>query len=316
MASKTFRILFVTDLHGSEKCWRKFLEVGNRFKVDCMIAAGDLTGKVIAPIIRIEENLHKCRIFGHEYELHNENEIAIMEQKIRDTGYYPYRCNLKRAEELNENKKELDKLFDELMRESVKKWLDLTTDKIDKNVRLIVNPGNDDRFVVDDIIEEHEGLIYPLGKVVHLNDKYEMVSCEWVNITPWNSPRECSEEELMKKLEKEIGRLNHFENAVFNFHAPPYDTSLDKAPKVGKDLKPVTMLGMPQTESVGSRSVKDVIEKYQPFMGLHGHIHESSGKQKIGRTVCLNPGSEYASGLLRFLLIALNKKVEYWPREF
>jgi Icc-related predicted phosphoesterase len=56
---------------------------------------------------------------------------------------------------------------------------------------------------------------------------------------------------------------------------------------------------------VGSTAVRKIIEKYQPLLGLHGHIHESAGFVRIGRTQCLNPGSEYAEGILRGFLVEI-----------
>ena len=60
--------------------------------------------------------------------------------------------------------------------------------------------------------------------------------------------------------------------------------------------------------SVGSIAVRAAIEKYQPLLGLHGHIHESRSAQKIGRTLCINPGSEYGEGVLRGILLELSSK--------
>jgi len=58
---------------------------------------------------------------------------------------------------------------------------------------------------------------------------------------------------------------------------------------------------------VGSKSIRDAIEKHQPLLGLHGHIHESRGSFKIGRTICVNPGSEYTEGILRGTIANLDK---------
>lgn len=309
----TTSILYATDVHGSEKCWKKFLRTGKRYKPDIMLMGGDLTGKVIAPIIKLKPNLHTCHLFGHKYELHDEKEIKRIEGLIRETGYYPYRCSLEEAQELGANKKKLDDLFDKLMEASTERWLKMVD--ISKETKVIVNPGNDDRFVIDHVIQESENVIYPLHKVVDLDEKHEMISCEWVNSTPWNSPRECSEKELMKKLEPEVARLDHFENAIFNFHCPPYDTVLDVAPKLDKTLKPKTFLGKPKMENVGSKSVRELIEKHQPLMGLHGHIHESAGRQELGKTTCINPGSDYTSGILYACLIKIDAKIYHFPME-
>jgi len=149
-------------------------------------------------------------------------------------------------------------------------------------------------------------VINPEEKVVPVDDKHEMISTGYTNITPWNCPRDVSEEELAKKIENMTSKVTNMKNCIFNFHCPPYDSSIDSAPKLDKDLKPAVspggeMLMIP----VGSTAVRAAIEKYQPLLGLHGHIHESRGTAKIGRTLCLNPGSEYGEGILRGALITL-----------
>lgn len=58
-------------------------------------------------------------------------------------------------------------------------------------------------------------------------------------------------------------------------------------------------------KSVGSVAVREAIEQYQPLIGLHGHIHESRGATRIGRTVCVNPGSEYGEGILRGVIVEI-----------
>jgi Icc-related predicted phosphoesterase len=73
-------------------------------------------------------------------------------------------------------------------------------------------------------------------------------------------------------------------------------------------LKPVVKGGAVLMESVGSEAVRRVIERHQPMLSLHGHIHESRGAIKIGRTLCVNPGSEYADGTLVGALIELNAR--------
>jgi uncharacterized protein len=65
-------------------------------------------------------------------------------------------------------------------------------------------------------------------------------------------------------------------------------------------------VGEPKMIPVGSTAVRDAILKYQPMLALHGHIHESSGIRKLGTTTLVNPGSEYAEGILRGALIDLD----------
>jgi len=59
---------------------------------------------------------------------------------------------------------------------------------------------------------------------------------------------------------------------------------------------------------VGSTAVRHVIERHRPLLGLHGHVHESRGLWRFGRTLCLNPGSEYPEGILRGARVELNER--------
>ncbi len=56
---------------------------------------------------------------------------------------------------------------------------------------------------------------------------------------------------------------------------------------------------------VGSQSVLAMIEKYQPLLGLHGHIHEGKGTRKYKKTLCINPGSMYEQGMLHGAVVEL-----------
>jgi len=56
---------------------------------------------------------------------------------------------------------------------------------------------------------------------------------------------------------------------------------------------------------VGSTAVRQLIEEFQPLLALHGHIHESRGINRIGRTVVINPGSDYSSGRLEGCIVDL-----------
>ena len=86
---------------------------------------------------------------------------------------------------------------------------------------------------------------------------------------------------------------------------PPFASGLDIAPLLTGDLKPVVVGGEIATGPVGSKSVRAAIERYQPLVSLHGHVHESRAVNKIGRTTAINPGSEYGDGNLRGVLVNL-----------
>ncbi|MHA1593768.1 MAG: metallophosphoesterase family protein [Candidatus Baldrarchaeia archaeon] len=322
MSGEFVRIYHATDVHGSEQVWRKWLNVPKVHKANILLFCGDLTGKSIVPIIEQPDGTYTCSIFGKKYVLKSKEEVKEMEDKIRFSGYYPYVTTKDEVEELKANPKRVDQLFEKLMCETMERWLQMIVDLIPKDVTCVVMPGNDDEFFIDPVIQkfdkEYENIIYPLGKVVNLCYDYEMISYEWVNPTPWNSPREKNEKGISKDLEKLWNKVNvDPEKVILNFHCPPFGTRLDLAPKLDKNLRPVYVLGEQQREHVGSRAVRKFIEKYQPLLGLHGHIHESYASEKIGRTLCVNPGSEYTEGILRGFIIDLDRNgiLRWWKVE-
>jgi len=63
-------------------------------------------------------------------------------------------------------------------------------------------------------------------------------------------------------------------------------------------------------EPVGSTAVRELIEEYQPPLSLHGHIHESRGKTRIGETIAINPGSVYSEGSLQGAVIDLADDID------
>jgi Icc-related predicted phosphoesterase len=94
---------------------------------------------------------------------------------------------------------------------------------------------------------------------------------------------------------------------VFNLHVPPYGTGLDEAPELDSELRVQTAVGQVKMAAVGSTAVKEVIERFQPLASLHGHVHESAGFRRLGRTIAINPGSDYGTGALNGVLITLEK---------
>ncbi len=242
--------------------------------------------------------------------------LKRLEQKIRDAGFYPYRTNLQEIKKLKEDEKMLNELFSRLMVESVEKWIIFAENKLQKlKVKCFIMPGNDDQFIIDSILNNSKIIINPESKVIKIDDEHEMISTGYANITPWRCPRDIEEEELAKKINNMVSQVENMKNCIFNFHCPPYGTTLDLAPKLDETLKPIVSGGSFIMEHVGSKSIRKAIEEYQPLLGLHGHIHESRGVDNIGRTICLNPGGEYTEGILRGIIVVLNKEKikSYYP---
>ncbi len=135
-----------------------------------------------------------------------------------------------------------------------------------------------------------------------------MISTGYSNITPWHSPRELEEDALYERIQAMAEQLVNPQRSIFNLHCPPYDYGLDIAAKLDKTLKPIAGIGGVEMGPVGSRAVLKAVQTYQPMLGLHGHVHESRGVVKIGRTLCVNPGSEYTEGILRGCLLLIDRK--------
>lgn len=315
------RLLFACDFHGSSGCWRKALTVIMRNNVDVAILGGDLTAKAIVPVVEQKDGNYKFTYFKKTYNV-KKKDLEKEIERIKNFGLYPYLCTEERARQLAHEKEELLKLFDELAIESIKEWLKIAEqhvgDKIKSGLlKLFLIPGNDDTKKIDEVIMQSKVVLYPLGKIVNVDDFHEMVSFDYVNPTPWETPREAPEEKLEEMLRELCDKVQNHENVILACHCPPYDSGLDLAPKLDEKLTPTYTFGQPVMIPVGSRAVMKIVKEYQPKLGLFGHIHESSGFVKIGRTLCLNPGSEYDRNIFRGYLIDISKdKIEkYWRIE-
>jgi len=308
--SKT-RIFFATDLHGSERCFRKFVSAGKFYDANVLVVGGDITGKMIIPIVNQPDASFTAELFGVKRLVKQEKDLLALEDDIRNSGFYPYRTDPEEMKLLADETK-IDELFSRVMVETLERWVRLAEKHLrNTGIKCFIMPGNDDRLVVDHVIEESDFVVNPEGKVVCIDGYHDMISTGYANITPFDCPRDIPEEELAKKIEAMASQVKDMRNCIFNFHCPPYDTQLDPAPKLDQDLKPVVRGGNVVMYPAGSTSVRSAIEKYQPLLGLHGHIHESRGIFRIGRTICLNPGSEYTEGYLRGAIVNLDRdKVE------
>lgn len=306
--SKT-RVFFVSDIHGSERLFLKFTNAGQVYKANVLVIGGDITGKTITPIFE-KNGSWKAEYVSTWRTANNREELEKIEKDVRELGSYPYRTTEAEWANLRGSEKSMDELFVKVMSESIQRWVKLAEERLKPlGCKTIFNIGNDDLPVVADLIKSSDYVIYPNETIVQIDDHHEMPSVGNSNMTPWNCPGDLSEEELLSKLEKATSGLNKPETSLFNLHCPPYDTQIDVAPKLDANLAPVlTPGGEPEMTHVGSTSVRKIIEKFQPLVGLHGHIHESRGVSKIGKTQCFNPGSEYVSGVLRGLVVNLSEK--------
>ena len=301
------RLFFATDVHGSEICWKKFINAGKFYGVEVLVLGGDMTGKAIVPIVAQGNDQYKVTLLEQETMLAGREEVEKMVVTIQNRGYYPYVTTPDEVAEISSTPGRSDALFIEQVLKTAERWMEYADTKLGgTGIRCYVCPGNDDMFELDGTMAASKSVQLTEGRVIPLSDQHEMVSTGWSNPTPWNTHREEPEEALQKRIEAVVSQVRDVQNAVFNLHAQPYGSGLDEAPELTKDLRPA--YAGRSLVSVGSRAVLNIIEKYQPLLGLHGHIHEGKGTRKYKRTLCINPGSMYEQGILHGAVVELKSK--------
>jgi Icc-related predicted phosphoesterase len=277
-------VFFATDVHGSDVCWKKFINAGKFYEAQVLILGGDMTGKAIIPLVKQANGAYKVTLLDQETLLEDEDEVARMEKIIANRGYYPMRLDPDQLDELSTRPESIDELFVQQAVETMQRWVDHADQRLKgSGIKCFVCPG----------------------QVLKIDDHYVMISTGWTTPTPWHTFRECSEDELRAKIEAMASQVEDMEHCIFNIHNPPYGSGLDEAPELDAELRP--MYAGRSLVPVGSRAVKEVLEKYQPPLALCGHIHEGKGMAKIGRTLCINPGSMYEQGMLLGTLVKLDK---------
>jgi Icc-related predicted phosphoesterase len=304
------RILFATDLHGSSKCFRKFINAAPIYKADVLVLGGDLTGKAIQTIVRQPGGRWRCSFIGTAYDVEEGPELEALERLIEDHGYYPYRAEPGEVEAV-ESAGQVDSLFIGMMETRLNSWFALADERLrPTGVPLFLMLGNDDPASLRELLDAATWGIHAEGKVVMVDDRHEMISWGYSNITPWHSHREQTEEQLAATLRELASGLKDPEHAILNVHVPPFGTQLDDAPMLDADLRVIQSMGQVKFAPVGSTAVRDFELETQPLLGLHGHIHESAGIRRLGRTIAINPGSDYSTGALHGALVTLkNGKV-------
>jgi len=300
------RVFFTTDVHASDRCFRKFINAAKVYKAQSLILGGDITGKVMVPLVESSNGSFKGTLFGKETTFARDK-LGEVQKSLLDAGQYPVVTDESGLAEMQASKEKAEKAFNEAMVSQLNSWMNLAEERLrGTGVKCYISPGNDDKFEIDSALVNSGSLVNPEGRVVELDGGYEMITLGYANPTPWRSPREVSEERLGEMIESMAKNVQKPETAIYNLHVPPIDTELDKAPAVSPDFNYVKDgLGIKYIHA-GSTAVRSSIEKHSPLLGLHGHIHESKGFVKLGRTLCLNPGSEYSDGILRGAIVNLS----------
>jgi len=303
---KLTRILYGSDFHGSEAVFRKFIASGFQYKADVLMVGGDVTGKAMIPVIHQGQGRYSGSWFGKETVATNPAELEKMKKDISAIGFYPIALEKDEAQELENNPEKMSARFEKEMCQRVREWMTLAEEKLkSQNMTLYFMPGNDDLVSIDEVIAEFKSIRNPDMTHSEIEGGYEVVGLSNANMTPWRCARDVEEDILEQKLNQLAGMIQKPERTVAILHVPPHDSSLDTCPDLDEHLKIITRGGQVLMKSAGSPAVRAFIEKVQPMLTLHGHIHESPGHVHIGHSLCINAGSEYAEAILKAAIINL-----------
>lgn len=303
-AHDELRVFYCGDIHGSDVCFRKFLNAGAHYEADVLILGGDITGKALVPIVVREDGTASARLYGQRRECANAQELATLRSAISSLGFYPLEVSEHELEQLELDRRAVDERFRQQMIDQVKAWIELADERLAGSGReCLIIPGNDDEYFIDEALSSGTHARDVESTVVELRNGIEVMSLSWSNATPWASAREFPEDAISAKLYELAGQLREPASAIFNLHVPPYASGLDTVQKIDEDFRPIFENGVAVEIPCGSTAVRAVIEDVQPLLGLHGHVHESKKASTIGRTTVINPGSDYASGRLHGVLV-------------
>lgn len=304
----TFKLFFTTDVHGSDRCFRKFINSAKFYGAQVIVLGGDMTGKAVVPIVKNAANTYTADFSSRPRQV-GADQLDDLLKDIRFNGYYPYVTTPDELEAIQADPEGGQKLFRKVIKQSLEEWFALAAERLRPlDVKVYISPGNDDDFIVDEVLNDSDFVINPEEKVMEILPGISMLSFGYSNPTPWNSPRELPEAELGRRLAVLAEGMPAGDLSIYNVHVPPLDTPIDQAAKLDANLKPIVEGGQVAMIGVGSSSVRDLILKHQPAVGLHGHVHESAGAIRLGKTVCINPGSEYSDGVLRGALLTIDEK--------
>ncbi len=316
---KLVRIFFATDLHGSEHAFRKFINAAKFYEANVLIMGGDVLGKMIVPVVKDRYGRYRATVQGETEEVETEAELERLLKRIGAQGAYSKVMSEEEYQVVQSEPSALDDLFHELARKRISDWVDFAETRLKgSGVKCYITGGNDD--YPDTLVplqrEDLESVVGCEGKEVQVADQYTMISLGWSGPTPWKTPRETDEETLARMIEAMAVKVADMDHCIFNLHDPPLDSMLDTCPMLDWNTDPPKQIvrgGQVVMYGAGSSAVREAIEKYQPLLGLHGHIHESPGAIRLGRTLCMNPGSEYGEGILRGALVTLSgSKIEHY----
>ncbi len=302
------RLFFATDVHGSEVCWRKFINSAKHYEVNVLILGGDMTGKAIVPVVENGPGRWQYHMQDLQHDLQGDDELTKAERLICDHGYYPVRLSREQVQAYTADPDKLDELFAAERRHTVEQL-----GRLGRRA-----PGRQ-RHPVHRLPRQRRPAAtstrsWPPPARSRWARATSSTCAAAISSSPAAGPtsrrgtrrakktNRCCKQRIESIIEQATAPA---ERLVLGLHAPPYDTQLDVAPKIDWDT--LTVQGQ-DTAHVGSKAVREIIDQVQPLLSLHGHIHESRAAVRIGRTLAINPGSSYVEGTLSGCVVELDGK--------
>ena len=307
-ANSEVKIFFASDLHGSNVCFKKFVNSAKFYNVDVLVLGGDLTGKAVIPIAEQSSGSFLAFQHGDSLVLNGKSELDDFVKRQGNIGFYPSVMSEAEYQRLRKDPEAQATLFKQLVLERVREWAQFAADKLKgTGIPLVALPGNDDFREIDDILTQAAHFDFHEMQVCEFKGGYQMLYCGGSTPTPWDTEREYTEEQFVSRFAQLLPQVTDMSRCIFNVHVPPFGTALDACPKLDKNLQVVYEMGLPAQIHAGCQTLIDIIKEHQPLLGLHGHIHEGRAKINIGKTICINPGSVYPEGILQGALITLRQ---------
>jgi Icc-related predicted phosphoesterase len=250
------KILFATDLHGEIWKYERLLKVARDFHADAVINGGDMLPKA-----------------GNLFEEQSGFITGYLEKHFEQCAEIGicYLCYLGNDDL---------RIFDDLFKRACKKY------------RCIVNLAQR-KYDIGKF--EFIGMNWVVDYPFRLKDRCRMDTRDYVFQSQFGSGLLSTTDEFeeladwfataktLPTIEEELNRLpkpTTMSQSIYVIHMPPYGLGLDVCGNGSE---------------VGSKAIYNFLEKNQPLLSLHGHIHESpetSGRwhAKLGNTLCIQPG--------------------------
>lgn len=213
-------IFFASDIHGSERVFRKFLNAGTHYGADAMIFGGDITGKALVPVVEVAPGRFRATLFARVHDVEAGTGLDELEDRIRTNGFYPFRTDPEGAAQLADQE-HLRAVFTRVMTETAERWVSLADERLRRaGIPALMMPGNDDEPMVKELLAQGDWIVDAEGRRVEL-EGYQVISYGYSTTTPWHNPREVTEDGMAAALDRLTAQLVPGQPTIFNLHDPP-----------------------------------------------------------------------------------------------